>query len=135
VGNLLKAITATGLAIVLCLTNIFITGCATKEVTTTITQTVSQEAKITTTAASNSSAIIINITSAYADPRVVQGKSFIWFNRDNKIHTVTNEEDGPTFVFVLAPGQSVQYDFGNFKGVYRYLCALHPNETAELIVN
>jgi len=78
--------------------------------------------------------VVIDISSAYANPGVCKGTKFVWVNVDNKTHTVTNDEYAPYFEFFIAPRESVHFDLSGRPGVYVYHCRLHPNETAELIV-
>ena len=78
--------------------------------------------------------VVILVTSAYAQPGVVNGKKFVWTNMDNKTHTITCDEYEPNFEFVLKPGESGHIDLTGFPGLYCYWCREHPNESGEVVV-
>lgn len=78
--------------------------------------------------------VVILVTSAYAQPGVVNGRKFVWTNTDNKIHTITCDEYEPNFEFELKPGDSAHIDLSGSPGVFYYWCREHPNEMAEVVV-
>jgi plastocyanin len=78
--------------------------------------------------------IIIDISSAYADPAHVKGTKFVWINEDDKMHSVTNDEYEPCWEFVLDSRESKEFTITT-PGSYVYFCKFHDAEYAEIVVN
>jgi plastocyanin len=61
---------------------------------------------------------------------VLKGMTVIWYNEDDKIHTVTGENWGSG---EIKPGEKYSRVF-DMEGDYKYHCSLHPSMTGKLIV-
>ena len=123
------------------------TSCGNQEVTITHTETntptnettissiiPTKETSIPTGTKNADDEVIILVTSAYAQPGVVNGRKFVWTNMDNKTHTITCDEYEPNFEFTLKPGESGHMDLTGLPGLYCYWCREHPNESGEVVV-
>nr|MBA2278322.1 cupredoxin domain-containing protein [Chloroflexia bacterium] len=74
---------------------------------------------------------IVDFSFAPATITVAPGTTVVWTNNGAAPHTVTGDFGDSGF---LEPGQTFSFTFTD-PGAYAYVCDLHPNMTAEIIVS
>ena len=77
---------------------------------------------------------IDNYTFSPGTLTVPVGTTVTWTNRDNEVHTVTADDNPPTF---KSPGLDTDDIFSftfNKAGTYAYHCSLHPHMTGKIFV-
>lgn len=84
------------------------------------------------------SEVIVRIVNFEFDPAeltIPAGATVIWVNTDTTQHTVVAKRDGATIFDsgILEVGASFAFTFTE-PGTYDYICGLHPNMTARVIV-
>ena len=76
-----------------------------------------------------------NFAFVPSEIKIKAGSKITWVNNDNTIHTITSDSGGKAELNskILDKGESYEHVF-NVKGVFNYLCSIHPGMKGKVVV-